>query len=197
MKKKESNENGSASEQKIISSETDSRLLNWNASKGNPFDYDTFGVKDLSFKNAEPHIEIIEHRNIPNHGKKLAEYSLFYNIHLVNTLSYRQADLLLGYDGKLLFNDLHEIIDKDLPVELYLSYPFRKSARVVIQPPMINDKNADYFIGYILWQTANAYGKIFKDMWQEIGVFGHGFSDLSFCGLTVYQGNKVEIQVCS
>lgn len=69
-----------------------------------------------------------------------------------------------------------------------LDYPLHRIARVRIRPYVVRYRrrsggwatsSARMDLGYVLWQLARAYAKIYKRH-KEFGIWGHAISDLTF-----------------
>ena len=70
------------------------------------------------------------------------------------------------------------------PLKVYLQYPFSRVVELTINPicRRWNNGKTESFItvGYIFWQIAKTYAKIYKDQWREVGIQDFGLSDLYF-----------------
>jgi len=171
-------------------SQDDERMLmNWNASDGSPYGDE---VSEDNDRDALYEWKIVDKKE--DLQTVIEEYRFFNHIKTMATLNYNQSDLLGSGEY------IDEYIDKKLPIIVDLTYPFSKVVRVKIQPmsQMIGkDTMYNANLGTIIWQISRAYADLYRNHWEEIGVWGHGFGDLYLEILRICKGNVFKVYVGS
>jgi len=196
-------ENMENEEKELI--ENTNSLCNWNPSKGDPYTYSGCGIKSKRENIiGDIKLEITEKDNTK--GSKL--YSLQFNNNLkrIETFDFEQTKEIGGVDenGRLIMYP--DLIDLTKPISVVLSYPFNKCVNVEINPSYEKIQWEDEttykeydikHIGCLVWQIAKAYGIIYKTMDEEVGIWGHCFSDLYLESITILKNNKIELGIGS
>jgi len=170
----------------------DDGLLNWNSTKGCPYEYEISKYKDVISEDVKWAIEKEEIS-----GKETGR--LWSNIHLktLATMDLKHVGLLSMIEGEQLTNYFDEkVIDYKKEITVWISYPFNTSVKIIIYPLFrFFDKNSkgiplDY-LGYVAWQIAQVYAEVYKNHSEEVGIWGHGFSDLVLEGFNIYENNVI------
>ena len=97
-------------------------------------------------------------------------------------------------------NDAETWIDTERPLEIYIEYPFAVPILLRVFPLEVSDYNSTrkvFSYGYISWQIGKLYAELYKNYAEEVGVYGHGLSDLQLGALEVYEDNKIETSINS
>lgn len=176
-------------------------LCNWNSEKGNPFDYDTCNCKSEDIISVDTEWEIVEKSEKKN--SRIKEISFNHHLKTLSTINKEQSDLIQGTDNNGLMKYVDKEIDISKPVIVYLSYPFKKKVEVTIYPLLRTFNGAELdsayigHIGYYAWQIAKIYADIYKTHWEEVGIWGHGFSDLFLEGIEICEKNIFELHIGS
>lgn len=176
-------------------------LCNWNSKKGNPFDYDTCNCKSEDIISVDTEWEIVEKSE--QKKKLIKEISFNHHLKTLSTINQAQSDLIQGTDNNGLIKYIDKELDINKPVIVYLNYPFKKTVKVTIYPLVRIFKGAKTdstyisHIGYYAWQIAKIYADIYKNHWKEVGIWGHGFSDLFLEGIEIYEKNTFELHIGS
>jgi hypothetical protein len=173
-------------------------LLNWTPDKGNPYDYSVFNApKTYSFSDNKI---IISEKKLRKMKEKM-RIRFNHRLALLATLTCEQAHLMHGIYKNDGFNFLEKKeLNYEKEVTLFLSYPFKKQIEVIINPMLITRKDKSIHnsnIGYYAWQIANAYAEIYKNHWEEVGVWGHGFGDLFLEGIIIMEKNNLLVSIGS
>lgn len=201
-------------EEKLATSHPQS--ANWNPTKGNPFDFsDTdnyitcdpplIKIASKSICDAEDYEEvlppIITTVKFNTHFKTAFEAIKYPHqsklIDAVEEKSYEKEkyisgrDMIMSPDGSI-----HVKKTPVNPVTVYLDYPFNQIAEVTINP-YINDNEPFMDFGYLVWQISRAYADIYKNKWEEFGIWGHAFEDLWLEIMQIRENNIITIYVGS
>lgn len=177
-----------------------SGLLNWDYSKGNPYHYDTFGINKLKITASKPEIKAIVDRNSIELGKSIFEFEIFsLNIRRISELTIKQIELIFGITNNGFIDNFDKFINPNKEMIVHIDYPFTKTAIVEIPFMLVNDQVSPntFTVGYLLWQISRAYDEIFKKYWKELGLFGHGFSDLNFLKIFILENNTFKMFIGS
>ena len=78
-----------------------------------------------------------------------------------------------------------------------LDYLFQKAVVVTIPPFQRRFKSGgrarqQQTVGHIASMIARSYAEVYRTKWREVGVWGHGFNDLTLEGLNIYEGGWIE-----
>lgn len=186
--------------------ENSSSLCNWMPGKGDPYTYSGCGMKSkkeysigsIGIKITDTELE----------GKEIDTFKLSNNLKRLEGFEFEQTKEIasLNKNGQLslFFNETK--LNTERPIDVVLSYPFEKMVLVTIQPTFTKTiwedggdpsiTNAKH-IGHLAWQIAKAYGIIYRTMDNEVGIWGHGFSDLYLERITILEGNKIVVGIGS
>lgn len=174
------------------------KMANWNPGKGNPFDYSSM-IVEQKFDMPEINImdwdadadmdallpEIITNVNFNVHLKTVFETiktpdQAFKLLQATEEKSYQKEKYISGremieaHDGSV---SVKEAVVS--PIKVYLDYPFGKIAEIIINPYVdSNYKKQRMDFGYVIWQVSRVYAEIYKNRWEEFGIWGHAFEDL-------------------
>jgi len=189
--------------------ENNTPLCNWNASKGDPYTYSGCGMKSIRTPViGDIKLEILGDEITEEYSE--GEYSLKFNNNLkrIESFEFEHTKEIACVDetGRLVLYPNTSQLDLTKPVSVVLSYPFSKFVKATINPSyteIIWEDNPEpqrvdaTHIGCLVWQIAKAYGIIYKTMDNEVGIWGHGFSDLYLERITVLKDNKINIGIGS
>ena len=132
---------------------------------------------------------------IKTHADSIKDVELSLGQHVVTmtTLQPKQWKLIHGAITTSI--PTHVSTRSHLPTRTYtcdLSYPLSKIARITIEPytdkTIFSDGRSccapQVSVGYLLWQLASAYRKIYRKH-KQYGVWGHAIEDLYFENLKI------------
>lgn len=182
-------------------------IVNWNPDRGSPYYYH-LDLPEYRYK--EPTWEILAEDHWVNsrldiwHTKKViarstVEYSSIWSFHLINDVAITPL-IRDVYGNTIIMVDEFEL---DHVLTVYLDYPFASWIEVTISPlenklPFNDDWLGGYFpVGYLFWQISKVYADIYKNHWEEAGVWGHGLSDLVFNGCDIYDDYSARLILSS
>lgn len=184
------------------------QLLNWDSEKGNPFDYEISNHHDTISEDTQ--WEIIEGNKELKPIKTIRS-----NIHLklLASMDLKYISLLNGIDEDkkesityLEMIDKRKLIDIKKPIIVWFDYPFNKIIKATIYPLVRTFDKDEHsgskriildYIGYLMWQISRVYADIYKNHWESVGVWGHGFDDLYLEGLEICNGNEIGLMIGS
>lgn len=180
-------------------------LANWDESDGSPYEYHLSAPR---FKFGEPSWRTISYEEYKaslekKELKSLSVASLsLWTLHLIENV---EITFLMStcdeYFSK--FIELEEDEPLEIPLRIHLNYPFGEIIEATIQPIQVvhseNEENHFKFfpIGYLCWQISKVYADIYKNHWKEVGVWGHGMSDLIIEYLIIREDYTVTLGMSS
>ncbi|MBI4929436.1 MAG: hypothetical protein HY841_01645 [Bacteroidetes bacterium] len=172
-----------------------SGLLNWNPTKGNPFDYQIHNYKDTISNDTEWKIE----KRTNTKEKPIKQIYFFHHLKTLASLNLKFIELLNGVDkGNIVTLLDKQYIDCTKPIVVWFTYPFSQNVKATIYPLVRTfDESKQQIIsehaGYLIWQIARVYAEIYQNHWESVGIYGHGFADLYLEGLEFFKNNEVEL----
>jgi len=177
-------------------------LLNWDTSKGSPF-HSEKGYTDAIGKKAE--WEIIDPLRNEKKTKKKVIFKIEseLNLELLSTLDLKHCPLISGISKNCEIINLNDdYVKSDKEIITWLDYPFNKTVKATIYPYVRTFKKSGTFthlnyFGYLAWQVAQIYADIYKNNWEEVGVWGHSFNDLFLEGMVFYPDNEIKLLIGS
>lgn len=179
-------------------------LANWDESDGSPYNYH---LERPTFKYEEPTWRIVPYdqcRASYNNDKKGIK-SIFvgnlrlWTLHLIENVEI--STLITHSEEHLPYIDIEDE-NINVPLKVYLDYPFSVCVEAEIFPlrrkELYETEYHGYFpVGYLFWQVAKVYADIYKNHWEEVGVWGHGLSDLIVNGCEIYEDYSVMLVLSS
>jgi len=125
--------------------------------------------------------------------QKLEMCHSVWQFHLIENLA--TTNLISDLNGK------NELTDLTTPLTVYLTYPFTSVVSLKIYPISRKWKNGKverlFTVGYLFWQIARMYAKLYQTHWGEIGVYEFGLSDLHFEDCFIDDNGKVSLFIGS
>ena len=108
--------------------------------------------------------------------EKLEMCHSVWQFHLIEQLS--TTSLISDLNAK---QELYHLTN---PLTVFLTYPFTKTVAIKLYPISRKWKNGKvehlYSVGYLFWQIARIYAKLYKEHWEDVGICEYGLSDLCF-----------------
>lgn len=170
--------------------------LNWNKEKGNPYKFSEKTYEDFT---RDTEFRII--KEMPDVPKILERIKM--DIRLKDMEGIKKLDQANLVKCSL---DDNKKLDKRLKpfdaLTVYLDYPFGKVVEVTIyaiKRTFSSQSQRLYFftVGMIAWEIAKVYGDVYKNQWEKVGVYGHGFSDLYLEEIQIRKDNVLTLYVGS
>lgn len=197
-------------------------MLNWQKGKGEPYK-----IPEINYEISFPEVKILNEEELNNKydffsNKDVKFFKInfplsFYLWRVCKLKEIETLNLITGVHYRNNFTEFDFITDFDdypgeidvglefeKPMYVYSSYPFEKMVEIRIKPieatRVLKEKiqtYQEYNLGYILWQVSRVYEEIYKNRWEEIGVWGHIFSDLAFGSIKIYDENIIYVNLDS
>lgn len=212
LKHKQNRMKDAENTEKDLIESTGGGLLNWNSNKGNPYDYACNADIEDKVSSKETEWKILteeEYKKYESLGK-LKSIKCNHHIKSLSFFDEDKAEQICGLnadENRLFFRFYDDkILDPSKSIKVLLTYPFSKAVEVTIHPTTTRRKylksgtervfHKDSF-GFFLWKIALAYAEIYKEHWEEVGVWGHGFSDLYFERVYFNDNNHITLGIGS
>jgi hypothetical protein len=175
-------------------------LLNWNPTKGNPHEYEISKHSDIISVDAE--WEMCDHPG--KFGKPLRHISMWNQLKKLSDFSIEQSEEIFGVEDGKMFKYIENIrgFDVKKPVTVWLNYPLENSVKATIFPLVRKFDESDStvildHIGYYALMVSCIYSDIYMNYWKDVGIYGHGFSDLVLEAMLFHKNNEIQLYVGS
>lgn len=179
-------------------------LCNWNESKGNPYEYEGCGgkIKRL-YKFGSFKIELTDKDRFG--GEVLNSIRVDNNLKRVEKFEYEHSQEIIGIEEDGSMCKFITELDMTKSISVIITYPFERNVLVTIEPSSVvytfedgetNEHDINH-LGFLVWQIAKVYGIIYRTMDKEVGIWGHGFSDLYLERIKILKDNKIDIGIGS
>ncbi|MFN7116115.1 MAG: hypothetical protein ACK4TA_04910 [Saprospiraceae bacterium] len=174
-------------------------LLNWTPDEGQPYYYpsDYYLITEPTWKilKEDEANKVFDYFQQPRNLIDKIELNLtsyVWCFHLIEHVGITKT--ISDLKGRTYLEDF---ADLDFILTTYIDYPFHNGiVEVKILPIKYQyADSSEFWVGYIFWQISKVYAEIYKNHWQEVGVYGHCFGDLAFSELIIDENYIAELIV--